>query len=118
MGVPLDAPHDADEVIGMAARRPLREGAAASLHDVSAPVVIKRGDVVQVSYEADGIKLVLQAQAMSDATIGQAVNVVNPASKKTIQAVAAGPGAAVVGPEAERLRAAADANPQLIASIR
>lgn len=118
LGVPLDAPHDADEVIGMAARRPLREGAAVSLHDVSAPVVIKRGDMVQVSYEADGIKLVLQAKAMSDATVGGTVNVVNPASNKVVQAVAAGPGAAVVGPEAERLKSAATSNPQLIASIR
>ena len=118
LGVPLDAPHDADEVIGMAARRPLREGAAVSLHDVSAPVVIKRGDMVQVSYEADGIKLVLQAKAMSDASTGDTVNVVNPASKKIVQAVASGPGAAVVGPEAERLKAAAGSDPQLFASIR
>lgn len=118
VGVPLDAPHDADAVIGMAARRPLREGAAVSLHDVSAPMVVKRGDMVQVSYEADGIKLVLQAKAMSDAAIGDTVNVVNPASKKIVQAVAAGPGAAVVGPQAERLKAAAGSDPQLIASIR
>jgi flagella basal body P-ring formation protein FlgA len=117
VGVPLDAPHDADQVIGMAARRPLRQGAAVHLNDVAAPVVIKRGDMVQVSYAADGITLVLQAKAMSDATTGETVNVVNPASRKIVQAVAFGPGAAVVGPQAERLKSAGS-DPQLIASIR
>jgi flagella basal body P-ring formation protein FlgA len=106
-----DAPRDADTVIGMAVRRPLREGDAVSLRDVSAPVVIKKDDVISVTFAVSGLSLTLQAKAMSDAAVGQSLTVVNPTSKKIIQAVATAPGQAVVGPEAEQLKAAARLSP-------
>lgn len=112
---PGDAPRDSDAVIGMAARRPLREGAAVAQHDVAAAQVIKRDDIISVAYEADGISLTLQAKAMQPAAIGEVFNVMNPSSKKIIQAVAVGPGEAVVGPRAEQMRAA---NPTQFASLR
>ena len=101
---PSDAPGDADAIIGLAAKRPLREGAAAMLHDVAAPVVIKAGELITVRYEAEGISLQLQGKALAAASVGETVNVENAASKKTIQAVVAGPGEAVVGPGAERIK--------------
>jgi flagella basal body P-ring formation protein FlgA len=115
--VPLDAPRDARAVIGLAAKRPLREGSAVSARDVGAPEVIRKDDVVAVAYEAGGVRLVLQAKALASAAAGETVQVVNPASKKVIQAVATGPDEAVVGPEAERLKVAAS-DPQLLASLR
>src|SRR3954471_3333661 len=48
---PSDAPGDADQIIGQAAKRPLRAGAVALAHDVGAAQVIKSGDIVTVSYE-------------------------------------------------------------------
>ncbi|MDQ0462365.1 flagella basal body P-ring formation protein FlgA [Caulobacter ginsengisoli] len=103
---PADAPRDSDVVIGMAAKRPLREGAVVSLRDVSAPQVIKIGDTVNVTWSDGGMTLKLQAKALGAAAVGDAFNVINPASKKVIEAVASGPGEAVVGPEAQRLKAA------------
>ncbi len=117
-GVPADAARDAEAVIGQAARRPLRAGTTAALHDVSAPQVIRKDDIIQVAWQADGIRLVLKAKALTGAAIGESVNVQNIASKTVIEAVAAGPGQAVVGPEAERLKALVRANPRLVASIR
>lgn len=105
--VPPDAPRDGEAVIGMTARRPLRVGAPVAAHDVSPAVVIKRDDIVEVTYEADGISLVLQGKAMAAAVIGEPLAVMNTASKKVIQAIAVGPDRAVVGPDAERARAAA-----------
>jgi flagella basal body P-ring formation protein FlgA len=107
---PADAPRDADAVIGMAARRPLREGAVVSARDVAAPQVVKAGDTVSVIYEDDGIRLTLQAKAMAAGAVGDALNVQNLASKRVIEAVVSGPGEAVVGPAAARLRAARPAN--------
>ncbi|WP_340647576.1 flagellar basal body P-ring formation chaperone FlgA [Phenylobacterium sp.] len=101
---PTDAPRDADAVIGMAAKRPLRAGAAVSLRDVSAPQVIKAGDAVTVIYEAGGVSLSLGGKAMGAAGIGDTVSVQNIASKKIIQATASGPGQALVGPAADRLK--------------
>ena len=105
-----DAPRDPDAVIGMAVRRPLREGDPVSLRDVSAPMVIKRDDVISVTFAMSGLNLTLQAKALTDAAAGQSVSVINPASKKIIQAVATAPGQAVVGPEAEQIKAAARLN--------
>ncbi|HEX7759424.1 MAG TPA: flagellar basal body P-ring formation chaperone FlgA, partial [Caulobacteraceae bacterium] len=99
-------PRSADAVIGMAARRPLREGDAVALRDVSAPVVVKAGDMITVVYEDGGIRLTLQAKAMANAAVGDSLNVQNTASKKVIEAVATGPDEAAVGPEAARLKAA------------
>ena len=112
---PLDAPRDPDAVIGMAARRPLREGTAVTLHDVAAPQVIKKGDMISVVFNQGGISLTLQAQALDNATPGQPLTVMNLVSKKVIQAVATGPGEAIVGPEADQLKAAARSAPSRIA---
>jgi len=110
-----DAPRDPDAVIGMAARRPVREGDAVSLRDISAPMVIRRDDVIAVTFAMNGLSLSLQAKALSDAAAGQSVSVMNPASHKIIQAVATAPGQAVVGPEADQLKAAARLSPSRLA---
>jgi len=101
---PADAPNDAETIIGLAAKRPLRAGAVVSARDVSAPQVIKAGELITVLYENDGISLALQGKAMTAASQGEALSVQNTSSKKLIQAVASGPGQALVGPAADQLR--------------
>jgi len=105
--VPADAPRDADGVIGKTARRPLRSGAAVAEHDLSNSIMIKRDDLVEVGYHSDGVSLTLQGKAMADAAAGEPVSIQNMASKKVIQAIVTGPDEAVVGPEADAIRAAA-----------
>jgi flagella basal body P-ring formation protein FlgA len=102
---PLDTPSDPDAVIGMAARHTLHEGAAVSARDVAPAQAIKKDEMVSVSFIVDGLTLTLQAKAMENAVIGQSLNVINVASKKIIQAVASGPDQAVVGPQAELIKA-------------
>jgi flagella basal body P-ring formation protein FlgA len=102
---PNDAPADADAVIGMAARRPLRAGAFVAARDVGAAMVVRPGDTVTVAFEADGISLALEGKAMTAAGVGETVSVQNSTSKKIIQAVVTGPGQAVVGPAADQMKA-------------
>ncbi|KRA69798.1 flagellar basal body ring protein [Caulobacter sp. Root656] len=102
---PSDAPRDADDLIGMTVKRPLRQGAAASLRDVSTPQVIKAGDIVAVTYEDDGVALTLQGKAMAAGAVGESLMVQNTASKKIIETVVTGPGSTAVGPQAMRLKA-------------
>ena len=104
-GAPADAPRDADAVIGLATKRPLREGAAVQARDVGAAQVIKSGDLITVTYDDGGISLSLQGKAMAAAATGEVFAVQNTLSKKIIQAVATGPGAAAVGPQAQSLQA-------------
>jgi flagellar basal body P-ring formation protein FlgA len=106
-GAPADAPRDSDAVVGMEVRRPLRAGAAAALRDISAPVVIKQGDMIAVTWSEGGVNVTLQAKAMGAAAVGQMFSAQNLTSKKVIQAVAQGPGQAAVGPQAAALRFAA-----------
>jgi flagella basal body P-ring formation protein FlgA len=116
---PVDAPSDAQEVIGKAALRPLRSGTPVAAHDLGPAQVIRADDVVEVSYSADGIDLVLQGKAQGSAALGESVDILNIASKKVVQAVATGPDKAVVGPEADEIRAGAnDAAPAQFAALR
>lgn len=103
---PADAPNDPDAVVGLAARRALRSGAAVAGRDVSAPMVIKTNEIVTISYENQGISLALQAKALSGGAVGEMINVQNVTSKKTVQAVVTGPGQAAVGPAADQLKLA------------
>lgn len=101
---PADAATDPDAVVGLAARRTLRAGAAVGGRDVSAPQVIKANDVVTLVFEDGGVSLTLQAKALSGGAVGETISAQNVTSRKTIQAVVAGPGQAVVGPAAEQLK--------------
>jgi len=101
---PQDAPRDASDIIGKAARRPLRSGTAVSTLDVTAAQVIKRDDMIAVAFHAEGMTLTLQGKALGAAAMGETLNVMNLNSKKVIQAVAVGPDQAVVGPEAEQIK--------------
>jgi flagella basal body P-ring formation protein FlgA len=103
---PADAPRDADQVIGLAAKRPLRAGAAVGGRDVSAPQVIKAGEMVSVTWSDGQVTLTMQGKAMKAAAQGETVNIQNPASKKIVEAIATGPGEAVTGPAAQQLKAA------------
>jgi flagella basal body P-ring formation protein FlgA len=98
----LDSPALA---IGKSARHPVRAGSVVQAYDLANPKLIHAGDAVEVSYENDGVVLTLEAKALSDGTLGDTVEVLNPSSKKTIEAVASAPGRAVVGPRADALKA-------------
>ena len=103
---PQDPPRDAAEIIGKAARRPLKSGTAVASLDVTAAQVIKRDDMIAVAFHAEGMVLTLQGKALAGAAMGETLNVMNLTSKKVIQAVAIGPDQAVVGPEAEEIKSA------------
>lgn len=102
-----DSAADPSAAIGKAARWALRAGAPVELRELNNPKVVHRNESVDVAFEDDGVSLVLQAKAMADAAVGDSIEVVNTQSKKVIEAVVSGPGRAVVGPEAEALKAAA-----------
>ena len=101
---PADAPNDPDAVVGLAAKRALRAGAAVAGRDIAVQEVVKAGEVITLTYDADGISLSLQAKAVSGGGVGETINVQNTSSKKIVQAVVVGPGQAAVGPAADQLK--------------
>ncbi len=100
-----DSPGDPDTVVGKAARRPLREGAVVETRDLVSPTAVHRNDTITVAYDSDGVSLALEAKAINDGSVGDTVQVVNPQSKKVIEAVVSAPGRAVVGPQADLVKA-------------
>lgn len=111
---PGGAPQDAEQVIGLSARRALRAGTPVQSRDLSAPQVIARGDMVQVAFVSGGVTLTVTGRAARNAAMGEAVVITNLDTGRAIDAVAVGPGQAVTGPAAH----AARANPQQFAALR
>lgn len=70
----------------------------------SGPVVVRRADMVSVTWRANGLSLTLNGQAQKDAAVGEQIEIMNPSSKQMIAAVITGPGTAVAGPAADRYR--------------
>ncbi|QTC88400.1 flagellar basal body P-ring formation chaperone FlgA [Brevundimonas pondensis] len=101
---PAGGPQDADQVVGLSARRALRAGAVVTSRDLASPQVIARNDMVEVAYIVGGVELTVTGKATRNASAGEAVPVLNVQSGRTIDAVAVAPGRAVAGPPAQAAR--------------
>ena len=109
---PAGGPQDADQVVGLSAKRALRAGAVVTSRDLASPQVIARNDMVEVAYVVGGVELTVTGKATRNASAGEPLPVLNVQSGRTIDAVAIGPGRAVAGPAAQMARA----NPQQFAA--
>jgi flagella basal body P-ring formation protein FlgA len=98
---PYDAVMDPDLLVGKIARRPLRAGAPALKRDNVGAKVIHIDEIVSVVFRDDGMRLSLHGRAMTEAAAGEPVQIMNLASKKILEAIAVGPGEALVGPDAD-----------------
>lgn len=92
-----DAILDPDQLVGMEARRALRPNETLRGYDFQAPVVIARGEIVALTFEAPGLQLAVRARALEDASDGELARFVNLQSNRTIEALVDGPGRARVG---------------------
>ena len=101
---PAGAVRSPEEVIGFTAKYALRSGQAVEGRQISPPKVVRKNDMIYVDWSEGGVTLSLQARALDDGAVGQTIQVLNTQSKKTIEAVVAGPGRAVTGQAAESLK--------------
>jgi DNA-directed RNA polymerase alpha subunit len=105
---PKDALAQAAEILGLAAKRPVRAGQPLRAADLMKPEVVKKNDIVMMRYEIPGIVLTLRGQALDNGTEGDVVNVLNIQSKRTIQGTVTGPGqVTMLAPNTGRLAAVA-----------
>lgn len=93
---------DKEDLIGMAARRPLRAGDPVSGTDVEKPRLVTRGELVTLSFAKPGITLSVRARALGDGALGEIVTVLNEQSRRTVEGVVTGAGSVSVtaGPPA------------------
>jgi flagella basal body P-ring formation protein FlgA len=71
---------------------------AASGARTIADAAIRRGEIVNLSYDTPGMSLSMRARALEDGAVGQGIRLVNMSSNRTIDAVVTGPGAARANP--------------------
>jgi flagella basal body P-ring formation protein FlgA len=71
---------------------------AASGGRTIADAAVRRGDFVNLVYEAPGMSLSMRARALEDGAVGQGIRLINTGSNRTIDAVVTGPGTARANP--------------------
>ncbi|HEY8567097.1 MAG TPA: flagellar basal body P-ring formation chaperone FlgA [Beijerinckiaceae bacterium] len=101
--VPTNAAADASGLAGRVARRALPAGTLLRAADLARPEVVVRGEPVTMIYEIPGMSLSTRGRANESGAVGDVIAVLNPQSKRTVQAVVTGPGrvsvsAALPGP--------------------
>ncbi len=77
---------------------------AAPVRAAYADRIISRNDIVEVAYEAGGVRLAISGRAEGNAAEGQRIAVRNLQSGRVIDAVATAPGQAIAGPAAQAFR--------------
>ncbi|KAA5803347.1 flagellar basal body P-ring formation protein FlgA [Alkalicaulis satelles] len=83
-----------EALVGQEARRTLRADTPLRAIDVQAPVMITRGETVQLIYQVGGLVLTARARALDNAAEGQSARFLNLQSNRTVEAVAEGAGRA------------------------
>jgi flagellar basal body P-ring formation protein FlgA len=91
-----EAMRSVDEIIGRAARRPLRAGTPLRAADLMKPEIVQRNEQVTIVYEAPGLMLTIRGKALESGAEGDTVSVLNIQSKRTVQGTVSGPGQVVV----------------------
>jgi len=94
---------EAEQAVGMVAKRVLRAGQAIRQSDFAKQEVVARNESVTISYEVPGITVSIRGQALEPGAQGDLINVLNVQSKKTLQATVTGPGRVSVGNSPSRV---------------
>jgi flagella basal body P-ring formation protein FlgA len=101
-----------EDVLGFAAKRPLRQGQAIRASDLMKPELIGRNDTVLMQFEVPGMLLTIRGKAMEAGALGDVINVLNPESKRTVQATVTGTGRVTVTSSAARVATVSQARKQ------
>ena len=86
-----------DQLVGKALRRNARAGLMLKASDITEPLVIRRNADVLVMFHSGPMVLSLEGKALTDASAGQAVQILNPVSKKILTGTATAAGTVEVG---------------------
>jgi flagella basal body P-ring formation protein FlgA len=81
-----------DELAGMQARRLLHAGEIVRVDDVRHPILVTKGSIVTMMFEAPGVVLTASGRAMSEGGMGDTVTVQNPTSFRQVTATVSGAG--------------------------
>lgn len=99
---------DAAAVVGLEARVILHAGRPVRAADLGPPALVARNQIVTLAWRAGALSITAEGRALGRAGAGEAVRVLNLASRTTVTGIVAGDGTVVVGgPVREPRRCAA-----------
>ena len=104
--VVTDAISKAEHVVNQAARRALRSGQTLRAADLMKPQIISRDDGVTIIFRTKSVTLTLRGKALGNGAEGEMISVLNPTSKRIVQATVTAPGVVTIN-EANPLTTAA-----------
>lgn len=81
-----------EQLIGMALNRQSREGLMLRASDISAPLAVSKNELVTIMYRRGPMTLTVKGQAITGASRGNNLQVLNLMSKRVVTAVAVAPG--------------------------
>lgn len=102
----------AEQVVGMALRRPLRPGQPLRQADLMKPELVTRNEMVTITYQVPGITLSMRGKALESGAEGDVVTVQNQQSKRTFQGTVAGQGHVTVVAPTPRLASTVSGAPR------
>ena len=91
---------DPGQIVGLAARRPLRSSQPLITGDIERPSVVAKGALVTMSYKVPGMMLTDQGRALESGAMGDEINVLNERSHRTVQAIVVSANAVELAPSA------------------
>lgn len=95
----IGAAQSAEEVVGLEARVAIYPGRPVRLADLGPAAVIERNEIVQLLFRRGALSIVTEGRALARGAIGDAVPVMNLASRQSVQGVIRQPGLIEVTPE-------------------
>jgi len=106
-----DVVSTSEAAVGLAARRPLAAGEPLRPGDLMKPELVQRNEAVTLVYQAPGLVLTIRGKALESGAQGDAINVLNLQSKRTLQGTVSGAGEVTIAAIMPRAAAQGSAAP-------
>ncbi|MGP1396867.1 MAG: flagellar basal body P-ring formation chaperone FlgA [Inquilinaceae bacterium] len=87
---------DPEDLIGMTPRRGIAPNTPIRMHDLSAPVVVARGDIVEMHLSSGALTVTAKGRALEDGARDDIIRVINVDSNRTVEARVTGDHAVTV----------------------
>jgi len=97
-GLRHDVLTDADQLIGLTPKQPLRSGQMVSVNDLQKPVAVPRGGLVTMVLKFGPMTLTTQGRAAEPGAVGDIIRVANASSNQIVEAKVDGPNLVSVAP--------------------
>lgn len=88
---------DAEQLIGLVAKRPLKAGQILRQSDVAISPVIRKNDLIRLVVKTGQMILSVQGKALQDAALGQTIRVINVNSNRQLSGTVVDAGTVAVG---------------------